>query len=124
MCVFSLTSFHQCPGPSEQTGIVVLSYKCVTSSYHLINLPTGPSEQTNIVRSADGIAETQTFPAGASSIFFDFALTDDDFLGEDVETYIASLEIVGDSIIELGSQATTQVLVLDNDGILPLVNLY
>ena len=88
------------------------------SSYHLINLPTGPSEQTNIVRSADGIAETQTFPAGASSIFFDFALTDDLVGGEDVETYIASLEIVGASVVQLGSRTSTQVFVEDNDGMI------
>ena len=49
-------------------------------------------------------------------MFFNFALTDDLVGGEDVETYIASLEIVGNSAVQLGSQSTTQVFVKDDDG--------
>ena len=70
------------------------------------------------MRSADGVDETQTFPNSSTleSVFFSFGLTDDLVGGEDVETYIASLEIVGNSTVQLNSQSTTQVFVKDNDG--------
>ena len=70
------------------------------------------------MRSADGVDETQTFPNSSTleSVFFDFTLTDDLVGGEDVETYVASLEIVGILAVQLGSQSTTQVFVKDDDG--------
>ena len=90
----------------------------IESDYHAIIFHTGPSEQTGIVRSAEGVDETQTFPNSSTlvSVLFSFALTDDLIGGEDVETYVASLEIVGNSTVQLGSQSTTQVFVKDDDG--------
>ena len=86
---------------------------CSSSCCHL----QGPSEQTGIVRSADGNAETQTFPAGSSSIMFNFALTDDNIGLEAVESYVASLQLVGSPVgVELGTTIETTVVVEDDDG--------
>ena len=78
---------------------------------------TGPSTQSDVVISAAGISETQTFPAGSSSITFNFDLTDDIVGLEDVESYIASLQLVGSPAgVELGATTETTVFVTDDDG--------
>ena len=80
---------------------------------------TGPSLQTDIERSADGIDEVQTFEAGPSAVnllVFEFALTDDSVGLEAIERYFADLTIVGtpDGVM-LGALTRTTVNVLDDD---------
>ena len=84
-----------------------------TTLYYL----AGPSNNTGIIRSAAGISETKTFPAGSSSITFNFDLTDDNVGLEALESYIASLQLVGSPLgIETGvCLVETTVNVEDDD---------
>ena len=78
----------------------------------------GPSDQENIVRSADGIDTTITFPADQETVEISFTLTDDTVGLEDIESYIATLELVGTPEgVVIGDIPETTVNVLDNEGI-------
>ena len=79
----------------------------------------GPSTQTNIERSADGINEVIIFGAGPSadnSITVQFDLTDDDVALEDVEQYFVSLSVPPGSGALVVQPERTQINVLDDDG--------
>ena len=77
----------------------------------------GPSTQTDVIISADGISETITFPAGPSgSIFATFTITDDDVGLEAVESYVASLELVVPNDGILVDRNTTVINIEDDDG--------
>ena len=99
---------------SDMSALVV-----ATTDYDiftLIQFETGPSTQSDVFISAAGIFETKTFPAGSSSITFYFDLTDDNVGLEAVESYIASLQIVGSPLgIQTGSLVQTTVIVEDDD---------
>ena len=81
------------------------------------DLFVGPSDQTDIERSAAGINKTLTFPASDSSLKFDFTITDDDIGLEADESYVATLELVDSPDgVSLGNLSKTLVTVVDDDG--------
>ena len=83
-------------------------------------LCVGPSTSSPIERSADAIDRTLTFEAGPSApnvIDVMINITDDFVALEAIESYVATLEILGtpDSRIEIGQYPTTTISVLDDD---------
>ena len=89
--------------------------------FHSLLLYVGPSNQTDIERSGDGIDIIVEFQAGTSapdSIFINFTLTDDEVALEADETYNVQFEILETlgEIVEPGILLETQVIVLDPDG--------
>ena len=74
----------------------------------------GPSVQTDIVRSADGIASVITFqPTGPRTIDVEFNITNDVAL-ETIETF--SVRLSSSSGVNLGAIPITNVVVVDDDG--------
>ena len=84
----------------------------------------GPGEDAGIVRSASGISEQQTFPAGSTSLLFYLNLTDDNVGLEAVESYIASLQLVGSPLgIRTGvCLVDTTVNVEDDDSMFYIIS--
>ena len=89
---------------------------CVCISIEmLVTCSPGPSAQTDIVRSADGISSVITFqPNGPRTIDVEFDITNDDVALEAVETYTVRLS--PPSGVILGAIPTTNVEVTDDDG--------
>ena len=92
------------------------------STHTLSHCNIGPSSQSDVVISADGINEILTFGAGAdapnrSDIVFN--ITDDDIALEAVERYIALLEVLPGSLgVQVGDPSETSVAILDDDSTL------
>jgi hypothetical protein len=80
---------------------------------------TGPSVQTDVAVSAEGIDTVVTFEAGTSapdSISIQFGINDDDVGLEPVETYAVTFEILTLSgLVQPGMPADTIVNILDID---------
>ena len=80
----------------------------------------GPSNQRNIERSAAGINEIITFPAGPdgpNTIRVSFNLTDDDVALEDIESYVVDLTVQPSSPgVTVEEPERTRINVLDDDG--------
>lgn len=97
------------------------------STHTLSHCNIGPSSQSDVVISADGINEILTFGAGAdapnrSDIVFN--ITDDDIALEAVERYIALLEVLPGSLrVQVGDPSETSVAILDDDSTLFLLSL-
>lgn len=83
----------------------------------LSSASTGPSTQTNIVRSADGISTSITFTVGGpNEITVPFNITDDLVALEPDESYNVSLSATSPvSGVTIGAFPTTQVVVEDDD---------
>ena len=97
---------------------LILSHNLV-----IYSLSSGPSDQTDIVRSADGLDDLVTFQAGPSapnSQFVEFTLTDDEIGLEAVEMYTASLMFPNGPVpfVSIVQPNTTVINVLDDDGML------
>lgn len=91
-----------------------------TLYHNNIIIISGPSDQTDIERSADKIDATIEFQAGAQApniALVTFNLTDDEVALEAVETFVVTLEILTlTDIVQPGLQQTV-VNVMDSDGI-------
>ena len=88
---------------------------------YLNYITAGPSNQTDVVVSADGLNDRIVeFSAGDSapnSIPIDFDITDDEIGLEAVERYNASFTIIfSEGIVIPGIPETTTINVLDDDG--------
>ncbi len=78
---------------------------------------TGPSTQTGITVNAGRIDSIVTFPADQQMITINFPIGDDDLGLEELERYIANLEIIGSpSGVVPGTITSAEVQVRDNDG--------
>jgi hypothetical protein len=79
----------------------------------------GPSTQTDVVVSAEGINTTVIFQAGTSvsnSISIPFGINDDDVGLEDVETYTVRFEILSSTdLVQPGMPMEAVVSIVDSD---------
>ncbi|XP_064387615.1 uncharacterized protein LOC135335886 isoform X2 [Halichondria panicea] len=101
------------------TSSVVVVKTGVTDQPFSVQVIGGPSTQTDVVISASGFNEVVTFEAGPNadnSIIVQFTLIDDDIALEAIESYIGSLDIVGNPEgVTFGMVDTTTVNVRDDD---------
>ncbi len=86
---------------------------CISSSLS----PIGPSEQDTITVNGGGINSTVTFPVDQDTITITFPITDDEVGLEELERYVAMLEIVGTPRgVVLGTITSADIEISDNDG--------
>ena len=78
--------------------------------------PTGPTTQTDVVKSTAPINQTITFDDFTDSIFVEFTITNDGVAFEPVEMYNVSLAQVGnDSRIMIVSPQVTTINIVDDN---------
>ena len=102
-------------GENKMTHIYDFIYRVM----HHKHYHPGPSMSSSIEQSATALHQIITFNAGLvapSVIDILIPITDDSVALEVIESYVASLEIIGSpSHVVLGDQDTTTVNVLDED---------
>ena len=99
------------------TELFVLTVPSLTVYTH--QFITGPSNQLNVEISAAAVNEVIEFQAGAAApdtITISFEINNDEVALEDVERYIAQLNLEGSSNAVIVEPQTTEINILDDDG--------
>ena len=129
-CIHSMHSIESCFDVLAYLANLIvhacnLILSLVMNTFTTLYQLAGPSNNTGIIRSAAGISETKTFPAGSSSITFNFNLTDDNVGLEAVESYIASLQLVGSPLgIQTGVCLVETTVNVEDDESMYKLTLY
>ncbi len=86
--------------------------------HHILSLlTTGPSTQTDVEVSAEGIDTTIEFVGEEDRITISFDITDDNIALENIESYVVGLMIVGNPQgVGIGMIPMTTVNIVDDDG--------
>ena len=99
------------------TGTVTITREGETTVPFQVRVTGGPSDQTGIIINGGGIDEVIDFPVDVNMVTIMFPITDDELGLEEIERYIAMLEIVGTPTgVIPGTTTSTEIQITDDDG--------